>query len=107
MQNALHMALQAAQNAGASRVHCLRMRIGALSGVVPDALQFAFEVLRQDSLAAEASLEIESVPAAGWCRACQHEFVCDGFAPQCPSCQGFDTEWRRGRELEIASIEVS
>ena len=45
MQSALDQVLEKARQAGASRVHAIRLRIGALSGVVPDALQFAFEAL--------------------------------------------------------------
>jgi hydrogenase nickel incorporation protein HypA/HybF len=46
MQSALDQVLEKARQAGASRVHAIRLRIGALSGVVPDALQFAFEATR-------------------------------------------------------------
>ena len=42
----------------------IRLRIGALSGVVPEALEFAFEALRPGTLAEKAELAIESVPGA-------------------------------------------
>ena len=47
MQSALSQALEQARHAGAGKVHEIRLRIGVLSGVVPEALQFAFEVLAE------------------------------------------------------------
>ncbi|MGH7972007.1 MAG: hydrogenase maturation nickel metallochaperone HypA, partial [Limisphaerales bacterium] len=67
MDSALTMVLERAQQAGAKRVHLVRLRIGALSGVVPDALQFAFEALVPGTLAESARLDIEDVPARFWC----------------------------------------
>src|ERR1035438_8100682 len=77
MQSALNMALDQAQQAGAVRVHTIRLRIGALSGVVPDALEFAFEVLTPGTLAEGSKLAIERVPARFWCRTCTQEFQSD------------------------------
>ena len=59
MQSALSVALDQARQAGASRVHVIRLRIGALSGVVPDALEFAFEALAPGTPAEGAELAID------------------------------------------------
>ena len=67
MQSALSLALDQARHAGARRVHTIRLRIGALSGVVPDALEFAFEALAPGTAAEGAKLAIEAVPARFWC----------------------------------------
>jgi hydrogenase nickel incorporation protein HypA/HybF len=106
MAEALRMAEDAAKSAGASRVLKLRLRVGSLSGVVPDALRFAFDVVGADTLAAGATLEIEPVPAACWCATCRAEFECADFFNECPRCHNFSGELRRGRELEIASVEM-
>ena len=99
------MAVDTAQSAGASRVLKLRLRIGTLSGVVPDAMRFAWDIVSRDTIAADARLEIESVPAAGWCAACQAEFECADYFNECPQCHNLSGELRRGRELEIAAVE--
>lgn len=100
------MADDAAKSAGTGRVVKLCLRVGSLSGVVPDALRFAFEALRENTLAAGATLEIATVPAVCWCAACQAEFECADFFVECPRCHNFSGELRRGRELEIAAVEV-
>ena len=45
------MAVDAAQSAGASRVLKLRLRVGSLSGVVPESLRFAFDVVCHGTMA--------------------------------------------------------
>jgi len=107
MAEALRLAMDAARSAGASRVLKLRLRIGSLSGVVPEAMRFAFDVVCQDTMAAGANLEIELVPATCWCAACQAEFECAELFYECPRCHNPSGELRRGRELEIADVEIS
>jgi hydrogenase nickel incorporation protein HypA/HybF len=106
MEGALSMALDQAQRAGAVRVHVIRLRIGALSGVVPDALEFAFEALASGTLAEGAKLAIEQVPARFWCATCTREFQSDDMFAECPECHSLSGELRAGREMELASLEI-
>src|SRR3974377_246855 len=87
MQSALNMALEQARLAGADRVHTMRLRVGALSGVVPDALEFAFAALTPGTAAEGAALAIENVPARFWCRSCSQEFEAEDLLAECPGCQ--------------------
>jgi hydrogenase nickel incorporation protein HypA/HybF len=107
MQNTLDLALEKANASAARRIHCLRLRVGAMSGIVPEALQFAFEALRQGTLAAEARLDVETVPVCCWCAACQKEFRPKELFYDCPECGRPSTEVRAGLELELVSMEVS
>jgi len=106
MTEAVRMAVEAAQAAGARRVTGLRLRVGRLSGAVPEAMNFAWDVVRRDTLAADAWLAIDSVGAASWCANCEMEFGCQDFFNACPRCDRVSGELRRGRELEIASVEL-
>ena len=106
MDSALNQILDQAQRAGASRVHCVRLRIGALSGVVPEALTFAFEALVPGTPAAGARLAIEEVPARFWCADCAREFQSDDLFAECPACHRPSGDLRAGRELELASMEI-
>jgi len=106
MAEAVRMAVESAQAAGARSITGLRLRVGKLSGAVPEAMSFAWDVVRQDTLAAQATLTIESVVAACWCATCQAEFECKDFFSECPRCHEPSGDLRRGRELEIASVEL-
>lgn len=107
VQGLLNLAVKTAQASGATRIHRIRMRVGAMSGVVPDSLQFAFEALREETIAAGAELAIEEIPAACWCAHCQMEFTAEGFVYECPECHEYSRELRRGRELALADMEIS
>jgi len=106
MESALNLALDQARQAGASRVHLIRLRVGALSGVVPEALEFAFEALAPGTAAEGGRLAIEPVPARFWCRTCAREFEADDLLAECPSCHEPSGDLRAGRELEVASLDV-
>jgi hydrogenase nickel incorporation protein HypA/HybF len=106
MQSALSLAFEQARLAGADRVHAIHLRIGALSGVVPEALEFAFEALAPGTVAEGARLAVENVPARFWCRRCAREFQADDLLAVCPDCQEASGEIRAGRELELASLEI-
>ncbi len=106
MQDALRIALDRARKEKAARIRTLRMRVGVLSGVVPDALSFAFECLRRGTPAAGGTLEIESVPAVCWCASCRTEFTAPDPGFECPACGTTAAELRSGREIEVASIDL-
>jgi len=106
MESALSLALEQARQAGARQVHVIRLRIGALSGVAPEALEFAFAALAPGTLAESAQLAIEHVPARFWCAACLREFAADELFAECPGCHRLSGEVRAGREMELASLEI-
>jgi len=106
MQSALNQALDEARKANASRVLEIRLRIGALSGVVPEALQFAFEALTDGTPAEGAKLTIDQIPARFWCETCQREFETAKLFADCPACNKPSRELRAGCELELASLEI-
>ncbi|MER6983526.1 hydrogenase maturation nickel metallochaperone HypA [Streptomyces carpinensis] len=91
---------------GTDAVSSVTVRVGELSGVVPDALDFAFEVAREGTALAGARLVVEQVTARAYCDPCAAEFAV-GMPPffWCPRCDRPSQELRSGRELEITGIE--
>lgn len=106
MESTLDLALAQARQNGATRIRAVRLRIGALSGVVPDALQFAFEALVPGTLAEGAQLAIEPLAARFWCAVCKREFVAADLFSQCPDCGALSGDLRAGRELELTSLDI-
>lgn len=94
------------QESGYARVDVVALRIGALTDIVPDALEFGFEVLTRDTPLAETRLQIETVPVHGKCDDCGRDFEVNEFVFICPNCEGRAIEMSSGDELEIAYIEV-
>lgn len=88
-----------------SRLKEVKLRIGVLSGVVPEALEFAFQVASQGTVAEGALLRIERVPFRVRCESCKGTFEEDLPFMVCPRCGG-EVEILSGRELEIESMEI-
>lgn len=107
MQSALQVALEQAGREGAARIHRVGLRIGALSGVVPEAIEFAFDLVVRGTIAEGADLELEAVPVSCSCKGCGLEFHPDELCFECPRCLRPDASLLRGRELELAFLEVS
>lgn len=107
MVSALEIALEQTRRQGASRIHSLTLRIGELSGVVPEALTFAFESAVAGTPAERAHLVVETVSVLCHCLRCGEQFHPADAIYQCPSCGQISADVRRGRELELTSLEVS
>lgn len=93
---------------GSRAVSAVNVRVGQLSGVVPAALEFAFEVARDGTALASAQLVIEEVTAVAYCAPCAREFLV-GMPPffWCPICDRPTEGLRSGRELEITGLELA
>ena len=107
-QEVLAAVLDASEAAGATRVNLVRLTVGELTEVVPDALQFAWECLTPGTLAEGAILEIRETPGRSACMVCGTEFEHDRFDRRCTAegCGSFSTQELSGRELRIDDIDV-
>ncbi len=93
---------------GYSRIESVHIKIGRASGIMTDALVFAFEALKEGSLAKEAVLEIEEVPVSGHCFDCNNTFTTEEeYILSCPRCGGGSFRMTAGRELDVIDMEVS
>ena len=107
MQNTLDIAISQAQQNGATAIDRLTMNIGELSGVIPEALEFAFEVLIRGTIADNAQLEIITIPVVCYCQECNRNFQPDRYIYECPECGRISSNIVQGRELALASLVVS
>ena len=96
----------AVASAGGAPICALRVRVGPLSGIVVDALRFAFEALAPGTPAAGARLDVEETAPAFHCPRCGADYETPVGAYQCPGCGAAEGELRGGHELELISIEV-
>lgn len=106
MENVLELAFAHMRREKAVRIERLRLRVGKLSGVVTEALEFAFAALKEGTPAATATLDIESVPVRLHCPACDVEFAAADYLAECPNCGSWQSEVRQGQELDLMSLEL-
>lgn len=97
---------RAADAAGVVRVRVVALRVGSLSGAVPEALLGSWPIAVHGTRLADAALEVEPVPAAVWCPSCAADQPVDAFfALACPACGTPTARLARGREFEVAWVE--
>ncbi len=104
----LDIVTQKCREEGYNRVNSIRVRIGRASGVLPEALSFAFDALKIDTIAKDAELLIESVSLGGVCSDCGRSFeVDDPIVLNCPECLSPSFRIERGFEMEMLEMDVS
>ena len=89
-----------------AKVTCVRLEVGALSGVVPDSIRFCFDLATEGTGLAGARLEITEPPARCRCRACGAQFQPESPVVLCP-CGSPDVAVLSGEQLTIVSVEVA
>ena len=95
-----------AEHAAGKRVTRVRLEIGSLSAVMPDAIRFCFDICASDTALAGARLEIDEIPGRGRCGACKSEVAMGVPAGRCPDCGAAGLEVIAGQELNIKEMEV-
>ena len=98
-------AVEAEKRPGA-HVTKVGVRIGALSGVEPEALSFGFSALVQGTDLEPLELVIEPVPRRQRCPACDFTFEVAEDNLACPRCASGETLLAGGDELDLAYLEV-
>jgi hydrogenase nickel incorporation protein HypA/HybF len=107
-QNLLDIVSTQCLKDGFKEIESINIKIGKASGIMPDALSFAFDAIKTGTIAQNASLNIAEIPVTGLCRACNSAFtVEEEYVLCCPSCKGSDFVMTAGRELDIVDMEVS
>lgn len=91
----------------AVKILSVRLKVGALSGVVEGALQFGYEIATDGTPLAGSQLVVETLPVVIYCKQCDALRPLDGVQSfRCPVCNTPSGDIRQGRELEIESVEV-
>lgn len=103
----VEVATEHARAHGAAGIRTIRLRIGQLSCVHRQALEFSFELVTEGTLLEGAQLEIEEVPVAIFCEPCGVVVELPDIQRfRCPRCETPSADIRQGRELDIESLEV-
>jgi hydrogenase nickel incorporation protein HypA/HybF len=88
-------------------VKAIGLKIGALSGIFPDALEFGFDAIKLETVLCKTKLEIEVIPIAGNCANCSKSFEVRDLVFSCPHCQSSSIKMEQGEELDITYMEIA
>ena len=92
-----------AREADIGRVERITLRIGEYSGIMPEALEFAFSVLSRGKPSEGAEIEIQTVAPEYVCKECG--YIESSPEDGCSRCGGTDLVLKHGSELSIVSFE--
>lgn len=84
----------------------VEVSIGRMSGVHPDAVRFAFELLAPGTIVERAEIVIEEPKAVCRCLVCDAQTEIDDLVVQCPKCGSDAIAIEGGRDMMLQSIEI-
>ena len=105
IQNVINIVCESAMENKLTKVTKVSITIGELSGLMPECLNFAFEICIKDTILEGSTLEIQKVSAVAECVDCKKEFPIDHFNKICPNCNKFCSSIIHGYELYVNTIE--
>jgi len=106
MEGVLDMIRASARERNIGKVNKIKLVIGKFTMIMPDSLQFSFQVLSQDELFLNAGLEIEERDIVISCEECGQESVLpDAYSFLCPACGAARINMVSGREMYIDHYE--
>ena len=105
-QNIVEIIQQHVPESEWERVAAVRLKVGAVAGLVPESLEFSFQAMTSESLLSHAQLEIESIPFRIHCNACDMTAENELGFTVCSKCGGADTKILSGLEMYITEIEI-
>ena len=89
------------------RVTAVRLEIGVLSCVSPEAIEFCFAAVARGTVADGAGLELIRLPGQAWCLDCDVTVAICEPHDACPRCGGYRLRLTQGDEMRIKDLEVA
>ena len=95
----------ATEHAHGAKVHRLSLAIGQLTAIMPDAIEFCFDICAQGTPLEGATLEIVRIPGRGECQACGQQMSLEQPFGIC-ECGSTHLTIIQGEELTIKEMET-
>lgn len=105
-QSILDIAIKTALEKSAKRINNVAVKVGKMSAIDEASLRFAFDALKAETIAENATFEYIDVPLTGKCEDCGYESEMEGYFVLCPKCSSGRVTILSGNELEIAYIDI-
>jgi hydrogenase nickel incorporation protein HypA/HybF len=105
-ESVIQIVEDAARREGFRHVRTVRLELGQLSSVEPEAMQFCFDVVARQSLAEGAQLEIVRTPGSAWCMCCSAPASIAAVGDSCPKCGSYQLQVTGGTEMRVRDLEV-
>ena len=101
----MEAAIPTAEKAGAKKINEIRLKIGVLSGVIPECIEYYFNIVSKGTIAEGAKFAVETIPVGIECPDCGFSGDIDRKKIICPKCGGINFKIVRGREYFVDSLD--
>jgi hydrogenase nickel incorporation protein HypA/HybF len=102
----VELAEEEAQRRGV-QINAVHLKLGALSGVVKEALLFSYEIACEETPLKGSRLVIEEVPVVVFCPSCRTQrFISSIQLFCCAECGTPTSEIVQGKEIEVSALEI-
>ncbi len=101
------MAEEELERRGGAQITAIHLKVGALSGVVKEALESSYELACEGTPLQGSRIVIQEIPVVVFCSACQQQRALASVQLfRCPECGGPTAEIVQGKELEVVALEI-
>lgn len=87
-------------------IKAVGLRIGALSGILPDALEFSFDAIKKETLLENTVLKISVISVSAICKNCGENFPVEDLVFSCQKCNSTSIEVDKGQEMDITYLDI-
>lgn len=102
----LNIALEELDKHKMKKVKAINLSIGELTGLVPDTIQYYFDIIAQGTAAEEAQINVFRIPVKIQCNECGKSFEIERGIYTCPACDSHHIKIQGGRDFLIDTIEM-
>jgi hydrogenase nickel incorporation protein HypA/HybF len=95
-----------AEKHNAKIVKEIRIKVGVLTGLIPDSIQYYFDIISKGTLVEGAGLKIEKLPIRFRCNDCGCEDEAKAGIYSCKNCESMNIKIIGGNEFFIESLEI-
>ena len=106
VENIIEIITETAERNGLTRVEAVELEVGDASGVIREAMEFAWEAGIKGTIIHGAVLKIKEIPLVVKCNVCKRQYEPAEIYDTCPGCGEVDPEILSGKELRVMAIET-
>jgi len=106
VQNIIDIVDGSAKSNGINQVRAVEVEVGKASGVIREAMEFAWEAAVKGTLLDNSELKIIEIPLVVKCKICGQQYEPCDIYEYCPGCGEINPEIISGKELKVIAIET-
>lgn len=102
----LNICLEEEKKYNFNKVKEINIKVGELTCLVPDCINYYFNIISKGTVAENASINVIKMPIVIKCGKCDYSGAINLSEYECPKCRSYDFKIIEGNEFYLESMEV-